>query len=209
MAESFFCVISIKTKKILLMDNSINISLSPDIIKALTKGEFISSKHIDSRYKSFYKELSGKENDYRDVMKILGYELTHTDGFFYVTPKNIPIDRVANNKKLLTYYWVLIECLGTVTIGGNFSKAQIVDCLNNSDHMKIALEKVIIKKDEDKVKTNDDKICYVLQQLERSRFIEMYDEERQKYVILDAWSFIERLKERTKIINQAYLNKTI
>ena len=190
------------------MVTTINKKQSPEIIKTLTRGTFLSSNHTVKSYRDYFREVKDKVEEYREVLEILGYNLIERERYIYCHPQNFlekaKADKIEHNKQLLKMYAIIKEYNNETTVGKSIFKARLEDFANNNDGVMYILSSL---KGDLIGKKNSEKIDYVLQELQKSRFIELRDEERQEYIILDAWDFIESLKSATKIIKQAYLNK--
>lgn len=195
--------------------NNINKKLSPSIIKALVSGEFLSSNHIEKSYRDYYSEVKNKSELYHEIMEISGYYLREEEKFFYAIPVDIlsKKDRIKRNVDLLNAYLVVSEHRNgadcEIRPGMFIYKAQIENAANN--HNEGLVDALTNFKGDARGdlsgKTNGWKIDNVLAYLSRNRFIELCNEERQEYIILNAWDFIVSLERHTEIIKQVYLNQ--
>ncbi len=188
------------------MTTTINKKYSVGIIKMMIRGEFLSSNHSNKLLREYYKEVNEKFEEYKEIFEIYGYILRIEENYIYCHPQNIEkrVDRLQRNIWIITLYSVIKEFNNEVKPGDFLYKAQIENAANDSSGA-VAHALSLLRTDLSE-KINSDKVEYVLKSLQENRFIELTNEERQEYIVLNSWNQIIKIKDCIRVVKDACFN---
>lgn len=166
-----------------------------EIFSILSKGKFISERGRNEKYFYIIKE---RFDDLKNYFLNIDFKLEFDNGYFYFSKQNAQEQEI--ERKLIQFekFIDILDLFNSldnkIVIGTIFSIAKITAECEDTPRLEEKLRKINIEG-----KTNDEKINNIVKELEKNDFIELYDEVDRKYIVLDAYNYLNEIVSKIKI----------
>jgi len=166
-----------------------------EIFSILSKGKFISERGINEKYFYVIKEHF---QDLKNYFLNIDFKLEFDNGYFYFskpTANEQEIERkIIQFEKFIDILDLFNSLDNKIVIGTKFSIAKITAECEDTPRLEEKLRKINIEG-----KTNDEKIKNIVKELEKNDFVELHDEIDRKYIVLDAYNYLNEIVSKIKI----------
>lgn len=168
-----------------------------EIFDILKKGSFISQNSTNATMARYYSEIEDDIKDYAAYYEGVGYTLEGENGYFYFSKQESRLELSEKVQRLAQ--WIdRIDFLKTYnnafSVGFSFQKSDILVRLSSDIELKEKTRGLYTD-----VKTNEEKIDKLVQELLRIGFIEVENEEEGSYKVVAAFRYIENLLDSLTI----------
>lgn len=166
-----------------------------EIFKLLSGGKFISSNTSDASLKRLFSilEEDGNFERLRDYFSHIGFELQAGNEYYYFSRKETKVD--LERKIAKAYEWIdVLDFLknfnNSFGAGFRFSQAEILNATNTNIDLETKLnnlENYAKKKDHPSI------VKYIVDKLEKESFIELENEIKGEYKVLNSFHYLEQI----------------
>lgn len=170
------------------------------VFESLSKGQFISSDSIVDSQRHIYKDVEDNFEEYRDYFSRIGFQLESGDGYFYFSRRE---SKTQLSEKLSRFsHWLdIIDLLKAwepvFGPGFSFTKAQLLVKMDSDIELRDKAKVIYDKKDRyaEVVDRIFDEMC-------RMGYIEKIDDSAQRYMVVNAYRYLEELITMINIDNE-------
>lgn len=165
------------------------------IFSILSKGKFISEKGENEKY---FKIIKDNFLQLKPYFLYIDFKLEFGNGYYFFSKNNVAEQEI--ERKLLQFekFINILDLFNSlenkITIGTIFTIAKITAECEETPRLREKLNNMNIEG-----KTNDEKIKKIINELEKNAFIELYDKVDRKYLILDAYDYLNDIVFKIKI----------
>lgn len=170
------------------------------VFEALSKGQFISSDSSVDTQRNIYKDIEDNYEDYSDYFSRIGFQLEQGDGFFYFSRKDT---KAQLSDKLIRFsHWLdIVDLLKAwepaFSPGFTFTKAQLLVKLDSDIELRDKAKAIYDKKDR-----FADIVDRLFEEMARMGYVEKTDENSQRYMVVNAYHYLEELISMINIDNE-------
>lgn len=182
-----------------------------EIFQKLTKGQFLSHNSNNSEDRRMYSDLDENFQEYYDYYKQIGLILVRADNYFHFTRE---VDEVKTEDKLrgmycyIDYLHVLEESTRhKVDVGETITISMVEKTVTETQTLQDYIYKHMVNKDKPET-TCRGVIIDMFRELTNKGFFELIDKNTDKYLVTDAFAYLQDIVELIKPKSDTY-NETI
>ncbi len=170
-----------------------------EIFSILSKGKFISERGKNEKY---FDIIKNNFKDLKNYFLNIDFMLEDDNGYFYFSKPNAneqEIERkIIQFEKFIDILDIFNSLDDKILIGKIFSISQIKLECENTARLREKLRKMNIEG-----KTNYEKIKNIIKELEKNNFVELYDIIEEKYIVLEAYEYLNKIVSKMFTNNRA------
>jgi hypothetical protein len=162
-----------------------------EVFQRLSKGQFISGNSVDPEIRAIYADMEECQHEYEDYFRLIDFNLSAGDGFFYFSRKEAKVN--IENKLQSLFSWIdYLDFLKTFDTtfdaGTQFTLAQMEIRISSDLELKEKLSRLFQDK-----QSNRDKLETLANIMVNMGFAEQTNETEGRYQVTSAFHYIEQI----------------
>lgn len=169
-----------------------------EIFEILSKGGFISQNSISQQRAHLYDAIEDDFQQYQEYYEGIGFLLEGGNGYYYFSRSESKMDLADKVQRLAT--WIdRVDFLKTFNTafgpGFSFRKSNILEKFSSDIELKEKARHLYTD-----LKTNDEKIDKLINEMDKMGFVEIENESDNTYKVTSAFHYIEEVIDCLTII---------
>ena len=169
-----------------------------EIFEILSKGGFISQNSISQQRAHLYDAIEDDFQQYQEYYEGIGFLLEGGNGYYYFSRSESKMDLADKVQRLAT--WIdRVDFLKTFNTafgpGFSFRKSNILEKFSSDIELKVKARHLYTD-----LKTNDEKIDKLINEMDKMGFVEIENELDNTYKVTSAFHYIEEVIDCLTII---------